>query len=421
MANLSNKDGIYLARFRFGGKEYKRSLETTDERDARGAMHGIEAALDRLRKGGTVPAGVDPGEFIVSGGTLVAPSEPPKAAAPPRKVLSVRQLVSRYKKYEVQRAAETYYASQLTHLRHFRRFLGKVRYNGPADEITPRIVDRFLEKQLAGNDGGTVYKQSVTLKKLFAWAVEKRHLAASPAPQKFKVQYGSDRPPFRTIEEINELTERGGLSDQELLDLWNVCTCRRRKSPGLLDLVRRNADNPYSFLLHAIPAYTGRRRGEVLRLTWVDVDLRNGFITAMSRKQSRSQSETRRKIVLHDELLRVDLKQWRHKSSQGQFVLCHSRNTSKPLTPDFATRRFWQPMRGTSWRINPKEDWFKITSITYRVSFASNLTAANVSQAIVDAWMGHQSVTMRKRYQHLFPSDLRAAMQVFSLAAPQTT
>ena len=36
---------------------------------------------------------------------------------------------------------------------------------------------------------------------------------------------------------------------------------------GLLSTVQANARDPVSFLLHAIPAYTGMRRGEVLRLT----------------------------------------------------------------------------------------------------------------------------------------------------------
>ena len=74
-------------------------------------------------------------------------------------------------------------------------------------------------------------------------------------------------------------------------------------------------------MLHAIPAYTGMRRGEVLRLTWVDVDLDNGYITARSRKQSRTRTETIRRIDLHAEL-KTHLLDWRTKRPKGQFVIC---------------------------------------------------------------------------------------------------
>ena len=40
MANLGRKGDVYLARFRYQGKEYKKSLKTTSLSDARAAMHG---------------------------------------------------------------------------------------------------------------------------------------------------------------------------------------------------------------------------------------------------------------------------------------------------------------------------------------------------------------------------------------------
>jgi hypothetical protein len=41
MANLGKKNGTYLARFRFQGTEYKRSLKTTDRKAADAAMHRV--------------------------------------------------------------------------------------------------------------------------------------------------------------------------------------------------------------------------------------------------------------------------------------------------------------------------------------------------------------------------------------------
>ncbi len=60
MANLGVKNGIYLARFRFAGREHKKSLKTSDVGNARAAMHRVEDALHRLAIGLlTVPDRVD--------------------------------------------------------------------------------------------------------------------------------------------------------------------------------------------------------------------------------------------------------------------------------------------------------------------------------------------------------------------------
>ena len=48
MANLGKKNGIYLARFCYNGREYQESLKTTDHKAAEAAMHWVESALHRL-------------------------------------------------------------------------------------------------------------------------------------------------------------------------------------------------------------------------------------------------------------------------------------------------------------------------------------------------------------------------------------
>lgn len=85
MANLGAKNCTYLARFRYQGREFKKSLKTTNHDNARAAMHRVEDALHRLAIGLiSVPDGVDPGDFIISGGTLrpAAPEPPPPKAVP---------------------------------------------------------------------------------------------------------------------------------------------------------------------------------------------------------------------------------------------------------------------------------------------------------------------------------------------------
>ena len=49
MANLGQKNSVYLARFRFQGKEYKRSLKTSDRKNAEAACPDFDESL-RLKQ-----------------------------------------------------------------------------------------------------------------------------------------------------------------------------------------------------------------------------------------------------------------------------------------------------------------------------------------------------------------------------------
>lgn len=412
MANLGKKAGIFHIRFRFHGKEYKKSLKTSDEGAAEAARHLVELTLHRLLTGQTrVPEGVDAGDFVVSGGTLLQPVEPPvpKAALP-----STRQLADRYGTSVKDLLAPSYHASQTMHLRHLVRHLGGLA-DDPCDRVGFRELDGYLKKRLAERHANTAERERITLLQFYKWVVQQGHLAASPAAGLERIKGGEDRPPFRTVAEIDRIAERGGLTGEEALALWECLYLNPQEISSLLATVRANAKVDYSFLLHGIPAYTGMRRGEVLRLRWLDVDLDGDFLYARSRKQSRSKKETVRRVDLHPEL-KKEMSAWREQRPKGQFVICEE-DTLDPISNDRANRCFWQPMRHTEWCLDNAKDWFKVGFHTYRHSFASNLAAAGVDQRIIDEWMGHQTEAMRRRYRHLFPKNRRSAIESFSLKA----
>jgi integrase len=413
MANLSQKDGIYVVRFRFRGKEFKKSLKTRDSSAAEAALHVVELTIHRLHTGQIqVPDGVDPGDFIVSGGTLLKPVEPP---TPKVVLLSTRKLAEDYKESVKDLLAPSYHYSQAMHLRHLVRFLG-ARADGPCDQVGFRDLDRYIKKRLAERHANTAERERITLLQFYKWMVRQGHLSASPAEGLAPIKGGEDRPPFRTVAEIDRIIERGGLSAGDILDLWETLYLSPVEIAALLATVRANAKVDYSFLLHAIPAYTGMRRGEVLRLRWLDVDLDEDYIYARSRKQSRRKKETVRRIDLHAEL-KKELVEWRRKRPRGQYVICEA-DTLEVINNDRANRCFWQAMRGTTWCLDNKRDWFKVGFHTYRHSFASNLASAGVDQRIIDEFLGHQTEAMRKRYRHLFPKDRRSAIERLSFQAP---
>lgn len=130
MAHLTQKDGIYLVRFKHGGKHYKRSLKTRDRGEAKYALHRIEVAIHQLLTGQTeIPPGVDPGDFLVSGGTIKAPQRPP--TIPP----TVDELIEEFLASQFA-LAESSLATAKIHLKHLQKHLG-----GKAGKHAPRSRD----------------------------------------------------------------------------------------------------------------------------------------------------------------------------------------------------------------------------------------------------------------------------------------
>jgi integrase len=406
MASLGKKGDLYVARFRYQGQEYKRSLKTTRPEDARGAMMGVERAIHGLTTGMIqMPAGADVGDFIVSGGTLKEMNRPR------RKVDPLSELVQVYLAAQSHKAASSVYTEGI-HLGNLLKHL-ESRAAIPADKVVHRDLDQFLQARLKERTSSTVHKERDTIRTFFSWLVANGYLDASPAAALSAIKGEVELAPFRTISEIDGIVARGGLSDGEILKLWDCLYLTPAEIADLLLTIRQRSDMDYGFLLHAIPAYTGMRRGEILRLRWSDVESSQGYIIARSLKQSRRAVETRRRIDLHSEL-GVILGDWRKQRPKGQFVVCEP-DRLDPLGPDKANRVFWQPMRGTPWCLNSKRNLFKVGFHSYRHSFASNLAAAGVDQRVIDEFMGHTTEAMRRRYRHLFPNVKRSAIATFSL------
>ena len=413
MANLGQKNGIYLARFRYQSREYKRSLKTTDRKSAEAAMHRVEDALHRLSiRVITLPAGVDAGDFIVSGGVRPVPiPEPDEHCAP-----LFGEAVEEYTQ-NLAHLAVLNQSTIRTHLRTLGRKLGE-KSKLPINLVEPRDLEAVIQARLKERSATTVSKERVTFGQFFAWAVSNRYLTESPAENLTRVKPSGDLPAFRTYGELETTIERGGLSPREILALWDALFLTPEEIAEILKLVRERSRYDVSVILHSIPAYTGMRRGEVLRLRWSDVEFDADTIIARSRKQSRQMVETARRIDLHPELKKI-LLEWRVARPAGQFVVCDP-NSLRTLTSREASTRFFQPLVGTNWCLCRRRDWFKIGYHTYRHSFASNLASLGIDQRVIDEWMGHQTEGMRKRYRHLFPKTRRSAIESFSFSNKET-
>ena len=162
MANVQQKNGLFHVRFRYAGKQFKRSIKTRDPMAARAAQAAVEVTLYRLLTGQVhCPTGVDLGDFIVSGGTLAAPAAPPMA--PP----STGHLIDEYLAAMKSTAAESYYNTQAIHLRHLCRGLGR-KAEQPCDQLSFRDLDRHLRERLVIRTPTTVSNERVTIKLFFS-------------------------------------------------------------------------------------------------------------------------------------------------------------------------------------------------------------------------------------------------------------
>jgi integrase len=411
MANLGKKNGTYVARFRFQGKEFKRSLKTTDRKAAEAAMHRVEDALHRLAINViTVPEGVDAGDFIVSGGTLQTPEPQPR----PRVVPTLEKAIGEYSE-NLGHLADSNRVTVRGHLRNLKAKLA-ARTGTAIDLVETQDLERFLQARLKERSSTTVSKERFTVIQFFDWAVRQGYLPASPAADMTRVKAAGDLPAFKTYGEIEAIVARGGLSPREVLGLWDCLFLSPAEIADLLDTVRSRARHEVSIILHAVASYTGMRRGEVMRLRWGDVEFEQDTIVARSKKQSQQEREVSRRIDLHPELKAI-LLGWRQRRTSGQFVASDPGGLG-PLTSRQTSTRFFQPLRGTKWCLSSRKDWFKVGFHTYRHSFASNLAAAGIDQRVIDEWMGHTTEAMRKRYRHLFPRDRRSAIESFSLLPP---
>ena len=134
MANLGKKGDLYVARFRYAGKEYKKSLKTTRVADAEGAMHAVERAIHGLTTGmlQVPPPGVDAGDFILSGGTLK--QAPGRSGSPRWRRSSTTTWPSQGHK------APSTASTGGVHLRNLKKKLG-AKADAPADRIAHRDLE----------------------------------------------------------------------------------------------------------------------------------------------------------------------------------------------------------------------------------------------------------------------------------------
>jgi integrase len=238
------------------------------------------------------------------------------------------------------------------HVQHFRRILE----NPPLHTLTVKVVEEYREtRRTEGVGPATINKELATLKhaltKAVAWKMVQKHIR-----EDLKAVQKDKEPPGR-------LRYLEGHQEADRL----IQTCR-----GAFR----------SLVITAL--HTGMRRGEILSLTWDQVNMVQGVIRLTHTKNGEAReipiNETVRS-VLAGLRTRIDVPWVFHDEAGNKF-----KDTRK---------RFEAACK----RMGLLDFHFH----DLRHTFASWLVMAGVPLATVSELMGHKSISMTMRYAHLSP------------------
>jgi integrase len=398
----------YRLRFRYADRSYKRSLKTTDQREARTVASRVEETIRLLEHGRLqIPPNADPAAFILSDGKSNG-----KPTAP-----AIRTLQDLFTLYTEKLPTGTKEVSTLAgeaiHRKHLLRHL---KGSSVVSSMTAGDMQAYVEKRLQDKWRGeairpdTIKKELTTFRLTWRWAVDQGYLNGLAPLKGVKLPKRDQKPPFMTLDEIRRIIARGGLTTPQEAELWECLFLARGEVQEVLDYVQEHAQQPFVLPMFVIAAHTGARRSEILRSQIDDIDFRSRTMLIREKKKNHDKSLTYRRIPM-TKLLLDTLTQWLSQHPGGQYTICEGLHTVRGksragyegLTRSEAHDHFKRTLRGSKWE---KIRGFHV----FRHSFASNLAAASVDQRIIDEWMGHQTEEQRHRYRHLFPDQQRAAI-----------
>jgi integrase len=403
MASLEKRyDGRYRIVFCWQGERRHYSLGKMPEREARSCLDRLEESLRFVDRGLLeIPPDADLGRYLVSGGRLNAQ---PTLKSP----LTLGELLRRYQVEHPDGVKESSTRStEKIHIGHLLRIIDRQTAVGG---VTTETLQGYVNARAREKGRGrrpishvTIQKEIGTLASVWNRWARTLGLVDGPAPTKGLV-YAKTRakPPFQTREQIERQLARGGLRAAEIKDLWASLFLTLGQVKELLAHVRDRGGRPWVHVAFCLAAYTGARRSEMLRSRVDDLDFESGTITIREKKRDRSREMTFRTVPLAPSLIEL-LRGWLDGGhTGGPYTICG--RDGRPLSRQMLAKAFRAAVEGSPWQIVQGYH-------VLRHSFASNCALKGVDQRIIDAWMGHQTEAMRRRYSHLFPEQQQEAIR----------
>ena len=345
---IYRRQEVWWAEYRDNKKQHRVSLKTANAKRARQEAMRLEVAL----QDGSYRA--------------------------PQKVPLLSELATIYMEYlTVEGRAKTTlkrYRPEIERLVKFATDRGALR----ANEFSVRLFDEYRAGRVAeGAEGSTIYHESTVLKQLLNFAVQREMMPSSPLKSARLRKPLKNTQPVFTLEQIESILSHSG----------------------------RRWRNVFEFL-----ACTGLRIGELVWLTWNDVDESAGFVLVRAKPGWTPKDKDDRRVPINDRL-RALLKLlprspgWVFKGKPCEKYLKGGQQ--------FSARRALTALK----RALKNADIPDGKLHTFRSFFITHLLLSGVSPYVVADWVGHSSLEMVMRYFRMLKNESRQAMDKVSFTA----
>lgn len=404
--------GAYHIAFRYAGQKFKKSLRTRDIDAANARLHRVEENIALVESGRlVVPVDVDLGIFLLSDGQL-------NTSKSPRATRRIRTLAEFCEAFLASIPSGSLEESTVNcikiHIRHLYRIFGKT---FPLVEIQLEDLQRYVDRR--AKDKGirgkplstvTIKKEVTTLRTVWIWGMDAGYVQRSLSLKGLRYPKVNEKAAFQTLTEIERRIARKPVSAQAEHALWDALFLTTDEIDALLEHVQATARHQFVHPMFVFAAHTGARRSEMLRSQLDDIDFDGGNVTIREKKRVRGRLTTR--SVPLSPLLREVLLAWTRCHPGGCFTFTLGGNIKRSkktreeysaLSRDEAHDHFKRTLAGTRW--SKARGWH-----VFRHSFCSNCAAAGIDQRIINAWVGHQTEEMVKRYRHLIPDQQQQAI-----------
>jgi integrase len=442
MASLQERNGSYRITFYWNGKRETFTIGEVGSDEADSKARQVDYLLMRLNQRlVALPPGTSIVDFIRYDGN---PPPLPVAANDDQPVptqLKLSELRDRYfATHEASLEPSTVYGMRL----HFKHLVGCFGPAFPIAELSLADLQRYVDRRARANgtngrklSAATIRKELVTLRTAWNFAARLKLVVGRLPAEGLRYPKSTEKPPFQTMAEIERQLTAGGLTEAEEAELWDALYLTADEIAKLLAHVKAKARHDFLYPMFGFAAYTGARRSEIVRTRIADVNFTGKVITIHERKRVKGTATTRR-VPLAASLSGV-LKDWLAIHPGGPWLFCHNEHVTRSkkrsgttghqsprlrskttagrlatlrprqrpavsaLTRDEAHDHLRRVLKGSKWE--NMRGWHAL-----RHSFVSACASRGVDQRLVEAWAGHMSVQMSRRYAHLWPSVQHEAL-----------
>jgi len=206
MASLQiDPSGNYHIKFRFAGKQYRRSLHTKMRRTAESSACHVAENIRLIEAGRLeLPDDADIPTFLLTDGKLSHRSQP-------ESTLNIANLFSRYEaSIPVDALEQSSLKTAKIHMRHFERLLGgkKTLRSIATADLQAYVTTRSGEPGHRGTiSAATIRKEIATLGSLWNWAIAQGEISKSYPRKGLVFPKRTEKPPFQSRTEAKQVNQ----------------------------------------------------------------------------------------------------------------------------------------------------------------------------------------------------------------------